>query len=292
MKRISVDVKDVFDNDVLATLPKMTANELKVLAFCVVYSGMEFEGKRCKGHFFKTNASFIRDVGICKQSWFNALNGLIKKGLLKRRSGYRNVSGIDNVASEYIIPTELTELNPFKMAIESDDFDEFSLDDEKDLKQDLDPIIHNNINSYNHNNINSKLHNNINSYNNKTEEQKEEIEIDKESLQNSTKMEDNKIDIKIKDKIIKEPIEDKPNSLKELQDYFKIKTINSSKNCKTKEEFQELESKLLQELEEYSFISGYSNCSYSIKGFFRKRYESLISMELNKIDLTKNTIYS
>ena len=147
MKRISVNVKDVFDNDVLATLPKMTANELKVLAYCVVYSGMEFEGKRCKGHFFKTNASFMRDVGICKQSWFNALNGLIKKGLLKRRSGYRTASGIENVASEYIIPTELAELNPFKMAIESDDFDEFSLGDEKGLKQDLDPIIHNNISS-------------------------------------------------------------------------------------------------------------------------------------------------
>lgn len=289
MKRISVDVKDVFDDDVLATLPKMTANELKVLAYCVVYSGMEFEGKRCKGHFFKTNASFIMDVEICKQSWFNALNGLIKKGLLKRRSGYRTVSGIDNVASEYIIPTELTELNPFKMAIESDDFDEFSLDDEKDLKQDLDPIIHNNIISYNHNNINSYNHNDINSYKNKTEEQKEEIEIDKEPLQNSTIMEENKIEIK--DKIIEEPIEVKPNSLKTLQDYFKIKTIKSSMNCKTVKDFQELESELLQELEEYSFISGYSNCSYSIKDFFQKRYDDLIPVGL-KIDLSEKTIYS
>lgn len=147
MKRISVVVKDVFDDDVLATLPKMTANELKVLAYCVVYSGMEFEGKRCKGHFFKTNASFMRDVGICKQSWFNALNGLIKKGLLKRRSGYRTEAGVENVASEYIIPTELAELNPFINVVESDDFCEFSLGDEKGLKQDLDPIIHNNINS-------------------------------------------------------------------------------------------------------------------------------------------------
>lgn len=159
MKRINVDYKNVFDDGTLAKLPKMTINELKVLAYCVVYSGMEFEWKKCKGHFYKTNASFIRDVGICQQSWFNAINGLIKKGLLKRKSGYRTVSGIKNVASEYIIPTELTVLNPYKNVVESDDFCEFSLGDEKGLKQNLDPIIHNNINSYNHNNINTEIHN-------------------------------------------------------------------------------------------------------------------------------------
>lgn len=159
MKRISVDYKNVFDDGTLAKLPEMTVNEMKVLAYCIVYSGMEFDWKKCKGHFYKTNASFIRDAGICKQSWFNAINGLIKKGLLKRRSGYRTEAGRNNVASEYIIPTELTVLNPFKRTVESDDFDEFSLGDEKGLKQDLDPIIHNNINSYIHNNINTEEHN-------------------------------------------------------------------------------------------------------------------------------------
>lgn len=289
MKRISVDYKDVFDDGTLETLPKMTINEMKVLAYCVVYSGMEFDWKKCKGHFYKTNASFIRDVGICKQSWFNAINGLIKKGLLKRRSGYRTEAGMNNVASEYIIPTELTELNPYKMAIESDDFDEFSLGDEKGLKQDLDPIIHNNINSYIHNNINSYMHNDINAYMHNsinTEEDNTEININKEPIQNSNNTEENKIDI-----IIEEPIENKPNSLKTLQDYFKIKSINYSKNCKTVKDLQELETKLLQELEEYSFISGYSNCSYSIKDFFQKRYDDLIPVGL-KTDLMENTIYS
>ena len=285
MKRISVDYKNVFDDGTLETLPEMTINEMKVLAYCIVYSGMEFDWKKCKGHFYKTNASFIRDVGICKQSWFNAINGLINKGLLKRRSGYRTEAGRNNVASEYIIPTELTVLNPFKRAVESDDFCEFSLGDEKGLKQDLDPIIHNNINSYIHNNINKEIYNTENNINIDTEKNK------KEPIQNSTDTEENKIDIKIKDNIKKEPIEDKPDSLKTLQDYFKIKTINSSKNCKTVKDFQELETELLQELEDYSFISGYSNCSYSIKGFFRKRYENLIPTGL-KIDLSESTIYN
>ena len=285
MKRISVDYKNVFDDGTLETLPEMTINEMTVLAYCIVYSGMEFDWKKCKGHFYKTNASFIRDVGICKQSWFNAINGLINKGLLKRRSGYRTEAGRNNVASEYIIPTELTVLNPFKRAVESDDFCEFSLGDEKGLKQDLDPIIHNNINSYIHNNINKEIYNTENNINIDTEKNK------KEPIQNSTDTEENKIDIKIKDNIKKEPIEDKPDSLKTLQDYFKIKTINSSKNCKTVKDFQELETELLQELEDYSFISGYSNCSYSIKGFFRKRYENLIPTGL-KIDLSESTIYN
>lgn len=285
MKRINVNYKDVFDDGTLAKLPEMTINEMKVLAYCVVYSGMEFDWKKCKGHFYKTNASFIRDAGICKQSWFNAINGLIKKGLLKRRSGYRTEAGRNNVASEYIIPTELTVLNPFKRAVESDDFDEFSLGDGKGLKQDLDPIIHNNINSYIHNNINKEIYDTENNINIDTEKN------NKEPIQNNTNTEENKIDIKIKDNIMKEPIEDKPDSLKTLQDYFKIKTINSSKNCKTIKDFEELETKLLQELEDYSFISGYSNCSYSIKGFFRKRYENLIPTGL-KIDLSENTIYN
>ncbi len=261
MKKISVDVKDIFDDDVLAKLPKMTSNELKVLAYCVVYSGMEFDGKMCKGHFFKSNASFMNDVGICKQSWFNAINGLIKKGLIKRKAGYRTGSGIDNVASEYIIPNELTELNPLKMTLESDDFCEFSIDDEKGLKEDLDPIIHNNINSYNHNNINSYFHKNINTDFHKTEEHKNiNSEEQKKDINND----------------LKNTFMKKPSNLKELNEYIKEKAISLSKGCSTIEEYEGLKNQLIHEIEsEYSHIMSYKSCIYSINGYFNKKEEDM-----------------
>lgn len=136
--KLKIDVNGILTEDRLALLPKLTKNEKKALALCVIYTGMvsadESFKKLCPGHFYRSNGLFKTDLGMKSNSnFFNVIEGLMSKGLLRRRAGSyekRRVEGVG--ASEYIIPSELTEWHPLKNKIEdSEDFTGFSLSDLK-----------------------------------------------------------------------------------------------------------------------------------------------------------------
>lgn len=142
--KLKIDVNGILTEDRLALLPILTDNEAKILAYCIIYTGMQSEDgsfkKKCAGHFYRSNKDFMKDVGMSKTSFMRGIEGLMSKGLLRRRAGSyekRRVEGVG--ASEYIIPNELTEWHPLKNRIEdSEDFNQFSLSDLK-IKTKVDP---------------------------------------------------------------------------------------------------------------------------------------------------------
>lgn len=142
--KLKIDVNGILTEDRLALLPRLTDNETKILAYCIIYTGMKSVDnsfkKLCDGHFYRSNKDFMKDVGISKTSFMRGIDGLMSKGLLRRRAGSyekRRVEGVG--ASEYIIPSELTEWHPLKNRIEdSKDFSQFSLSDLK-VKTKVDP---------------------------------------------------------------------------------------------------------------------------------------------------------
>lgn len=142
--KLKIDVNGILTEDRLALLPKLTDNETKILAYCIIYTGMKSEDgsfkKKCAGHFYRSNKDFMKDVGMSKTSFMRGIEGLMSKGLLRRRAGSyekRRVEGVG--ASEYIIPNELTEWHPLKNRIEdSEDFSQFNLSDLK-VKTKVDP---------------------------------------------------------------------------------------------------------------------------------------------------------
>lgn len=137
--KLKVNIDEILTEERLALLPDLTKQEKKALAWCIVYTGMQSEDgsfkKKCAGHFYRSNNLFKIDLGMEKSnsSFTNAIAGLIKKGLLKRRRGSYEKRRLEGVgASEYIIPDELTEWHPLKNRIEdSEDFTGFSLSDLK-----------------------------------------------------------------------------------------------------------------------------------------------------------------
>lgn len=142
--KLKIDVNGILTEDRLALLPRLTDNETKILAYCIIYTGMKSVDnsfkKLCDGHFYRSNRDFMKDVGMSKTSFMRGIEGLMSKGLLRRRAGSyekRRVEGVG--ASEYIIPNELTEWHPLKNRIEdSEDFNQFSLSDLK-VKTKVDP---------------------------------------------------------------------------------------------------------------------------------------------------------
>ena len=142
--KLKIDVNGILTEDRLALLPRLTDNETKILAYCIIYTGMKSVDnsfkKLCDGHFYRSNKDFMKDVGMSKTSFMRGIDGLMSKGLLRRRAGSyekRRVEGVG--ASEYIIPNELTEWHPLKNRIEdSKDFSQFSLSDLK-VKTKVDP---------------------------------------------------------------------------------------------------------------------------------------------------------
>lgn len=142
--KLKIDVNGILTEDRLALLPRLTDNETKILAYCIIYTGMKSVDnsfkKLCDGHFYRSNKDFMKDVGMSKTSFMRGIEGLMSKGLLRRRAGSyekRRVEGVG--ASEYIIPNELTEWHPLKNRIEdSEDFNQFSLSDLK-VKTKVDP---------------------------------------------------------------------------------------------------------------------------------------------------------
>lgn len=137
--KLKVNIDEILTEERLALLPDLTKQEKKALAWCIVYTGMQSEDgsfkKKCAGHFYRSNNLFKIDLGMEKSnsSFTNAIAGLVKKGLLKRRRGSYEKRRLEGVgASEYIIPDELTEWHPLKNRIEdSEDFTGFSLSDLK-----------------------------------------------------------------------------------------------------------------------------------------------------------------
>lgn len=142
--KLRIDVNGILTEDRLALLPRLTDNETKILAYCIIYTGMKSVDnsfkKLCDGHFYRSNKDFMKDVGMSKTSFMRGIEGLMSKGLLRRRAGSyekRRVEGVG--ASEYIIPNELTEWHPLKNRIEdSEVFNQFSLSDLK-AKTKVDP---------------------------------------------------------------------------------------------------------------------------------------------------------
>lgn len=137
--KLKIDVNGILTEDRLALLPDLTKNEKKALACCIIYTGMQSEDgsfkKKCAGHFYRSNNLFKIDLGMEKSnsSFTNAIGGLVKKGLLRRRAGSYEKRRLEGVgASEYIIPDELAEWHPSLNRIEdSEDFSQFSLSDLK-----------------------------------------------------------------------------------------------------------------------------------------------------------------
>lgn len=87
---------------------------------------------------------------------------------------------------------------------------------------------------------------------------------------------------------MEEPLQKEPTNLKELSDYIRTKAVNTSKDCKTIGELEEVKNLLVQELEDkYSNIQSYRNCLYSLNNYFQRRVEDLMVPELvNKIEIT------
>ena len=87
---------------------------------------------------------------------------------------------------------------------------------------------------------------------------------------------------------MEEPLKTEPTNLKELSDYIRTKAVNTSKDCKTIRELEEVKNLLVQELEDkYSNIPSYRNCLYSLNNYFQRRVEDLMVPELvNKIEIT------
>lgn len=137
--KLKIDVNGILTEDRLALLPDLTKNEKKALACCIIYTGMQSEDgsfkKKCAGHFYRSNNLFKIDLGMenSNSSFTNAIRGLVKKGLLRRRAGSYEKRKLEGVgASEYIIPDELAEWHPSLNRIEdSEDFSQFSLSDLK-----------------------------------------------------------------------------------------------------------------------------------------------------------------
>ncbi len=90
------------------------------------------------------------------------------------------------------------------------------------------------------------------------------------------------------EKTMEEPLKTEPTNLKELSDYIRNKAVNTSKDCKTIGELEEVKNLLVQELEDkYSNIPSYRNCLYSLNNYFQRRVEDLMVPELvNKIEIT------
>lgn len=134
--KLKIDVNGILTEDRLALLPELTKNEKKALALCVIYTGMVSADKSfkklCPGHFYRSNGLFKADLGMKSNSnFFNVIEGLMSKGLLRRRAGSyekRRVEGVG--ASEYLIPDEMAEwrINHIE---DSEDFTGFSLSDLK-----------------------------------------------------------------------------------------------------------------------------------------------------------------
>ena len=197
-----------------------TTNEKIVLAQSILYSGLgEFNGMG-KGCFFRSNKDFSNDCGLAVSSFLRAVLGLIKKGLMKRRTGSRE----GERASEYRIPSHYADMNPLLTLLESDDFEEdFDAVDghgdninvdvkkngphiqiHKDIKKDIHKQIDikNNIENDNKKDIHKQIDIKNNIEDDIKKEKKDDILIDKED--------DNKI-------IIECNIEDKATAVGSLE---------------------------------------------------------------------------
>lgn len=157
-------IENVLPSEMLEST-ELKDNEKAVFAQAILYSGMgEYIGKG-KGHFFRSNSSFMNDCGLDSHSFRRAADGLVRKKLLKRRAGERNEDG--SFASEYRIPIKYAEMNPLIM---DGDFDEdFEIDveervvDEQVTIEDSEideaaPHIHTHIQNNNQNQIQSNIH--------------------------------------------------------------------------------------------------------------------------------------
>lgn len=134
--KLKIDVNGILTEDRLALLPRLTKNEKKALALCVIYTGMVSADKSfkklCPGHFYRSNGLFKADLGMKSNSnFFNVIEGLMSKGLLRRRAGSYEKRRLEGVgASEYLIPDEMAEWRTNHIE-DSEDFTGFSLSDLK-----------------------------------------------------------------------------------------------------------------------------------------------------------------
>ena len=261
----------ITDEEVKAILPSniretdvISEDAKKVLASILNYYKC-LDIVRESGYLVCPNTALRNSAGIKYNNMIKAIQELIDYDLIEREAGKRWSSGEKHTASKYTIRWDNITKKLEKKSFE-DLFSDF-LKPPKTLMGTID--------------IDTDI------------EIDTEIDYDADSdaaiataSANDFNLDNNYIITEIN--TMEEPLKTEPTNLKELSDYIRTKAVNTSKDCKTIRELEEVKNLLAQELEDkYSNIPSYRNCLYSLNNYFQRRVEDLMVPELvNKIEIT------